>query len=651
MLNRKSILVWAFAVLGFYYANDAFATCVRVLGADGRLLGCALVEPYPPDIKTCSCSTATTSVQTNLSHHEVLFRIGSDNVLDGFARNLSAGNWEITPGVFGESLATAVFSMDDVECSGWDVGPDLAGGGACPTGGPNKKDELDCEASWLSLGAGRCDYRLQFESPVATCFEDDNDRGGGNSCLGFDPDNPPGSGPGPGKGGGKKATFITNQSCSAAPDSTEAEPKSIMAYNFLCQEGIRDQWRGTGFVQWRKGQGTPAQFTNCTTNLIDGTVDPDDPPIETDTPNDVCMMQFGGWPTFIDPDTGERRVDVSVCETLFPETAGFAVGQVLSLKQEWLGTCESPTQPPSDVQSIAFEECGEGPDKDPCTSGTGSGDGSIPSGTTITFNEYPQVVQVASRGCVSDLGGGVPGTGPDNTIPPTVPFVWPSLGGPLDFDLQHGQGNFGDGFDNQGQVDTALGINWDRVCPPHITVGGDILPTTLSALTQSGTRVPTPMEEPNGPVNQKCEGGTDSGVVKTKICGTADLDVEQDIKGLTDGQLDPATGPVMEGGQRPHAVEFGSADSGPCFDAEAEVQTTDATLTWYSCTTALNGVAQMTALAAQRGDCTNDPVQDKDTCPVAVFLERTTPNAQGTPVILFDVLDIEVNNVKAIPGL
>jgi hypothetical protein len=143
--------------------------------------------------------------------------------------------------------------------------------------------------------------------------------------------------------------------------------------------------------------------------------------------------------------------------------------------------------------------------------------------------------------------------------------------------------------------------------------------------------------------------GSDSGVAWVEICGTPDLDVE-DIKLLKkNGQLDPAVAPALEGGQRPHDFAFSNEDTGPCFDGDGVEPLQDLRLKYFTCTVAENGMAQVIWANAGAGECTNDPVQDHDTCPVGIQGERSNPTAAGVPVILQDVMDVEVNNVKAIP--
>jgi hypothetical protein len=570
MSNKKSFFVTlsVFAALGLYCANDAFATCVRVLNSSGKLLGCAVLEAYPPDIKQCYCYTATMTFTTNLAHHQVLIRVGDQKPLGvSLGQERANGYWRVTPGVSGGTNAVAIFTMENQVCSGWDVGPDLAGG-LCPTGGTNKKDVLDCESSWVSRGSGQCDYSVRYEIPVVT-------------------------------------GDVVNQICSASPNSTKERPKSLLTYKAFCRKEIPVAGRGLGYVKWREGQGAPAQFTNCTEYLVN--------PIsleQTTISNDVCILQVGGFP--IDPSTGV--LDPNLCAQVFPpvdvngdSSKHLASRQVLFLQQEWLGQCpKGGREPPTADQTMV---CGPG--------------GADPLGTNC-LSSYPRVVQAYGRECNADLGGGMPGK-----AAPKKPFVWASRGGPADFRLQFGEGDFGDGFDNGS-----------RVCPPHVTVAGVEAPPTVGTAVITNLNEPMTTAPPSQAVDLECDkgGNKDQSEVWVGICGTPDLNVK-DIK------LDAEVAPALEGGQRAHDFKFVSETAGPCAGGGQDLQ-----LKYYTCTAAKTGLAQVIWGKAGAGGCTHKPLRDHDTCPVGLQAERkTNPIAPGVPVVLEDVMNVEVNNVKAIP--
>jgi hypothetical protein len=663
MFNRKSFLTLAFATLGLYYASDAFATCVKVLGADGRLLGCALVEPYPPEIKTCSCSTATTSVQTNLAHHEVLLRVGASEPLDfSIGQERSNGAWTVIPGQAGGDNAIAEFTMTDQLLEGWDIGPDLDGGPVVEdktqcldssgewTGGLNEPGVLDCEASWVSLGAGQADYSIRYEIPVETSTYSDSDKGHGQdkrlSCSPRDDDNPKGGG----KGGGGGSNCQLNQVCTESPNSTEDRPKSLVTYKVFAQEEIPPAGRGVGKVQWRTdNEGLPARFTNCTEFLIDGDnpIDGDDPGEEpdppvlnlTDTSNNVCILRVGGFPMTLDQRTGLEVVDPEKVAAIFPATdvdgdpnKHLATGQVMFLQQEWLGECpvDGGWEPPTAGQFAKSGECAE--DQPLCDQ--------VAAGEDITLNLFPRVVQNYNRECTADLGGGKPGTGTGGTeVPPDI-FVWPSLGGPADHDDRLGDGNFGDGFDNG-----------DRVCFPHITVAGVEEPTSLKADSITEIQEAMTAAPPSQVVNLKCDFGSDSGVVKVQICGTDDLNVQEDVD---------LSSIVLEGGQQAFEVEIlpDGALIGPCYDGDGNTQLPDISAKTLSCTAEEIGMAQVIWEKDRAGECTQEDgtpagpneVQDHGTCPVGLFAQRN-PTAGLAPTKLTDVMNVEVNNVKEIPTI
>lgn len=569
MSNKKSFLVTlsVFATFGVYCAGDAFATCVKVLGSDGRLLGCAVLEAYPPDIKQCYCYTATMTFTTDLSHHQVLIRVGDQKPLGvSLGQERANGYWTVMPGLSDGANAVAIFTMEDQVCSGWDVRPDLAGG-LCPAGGVNMKDVLDCESSWVPRGSGQCDYSIRYEIPVVT-------------------------------------DGVVNQTCSASPNSTKERPKSLLTYKAFCRKETPVTGRGVGYVKWRKGQDTPAQFSNCTEYLID--------PVsqgQTTILNDVCILQVGGFPT-----GPKGAVDSTLCAQVFPPVdvngdpnRHLASRQVLFLQQEWLGQCpEGGSGPPTTDQTLV---CGPG--------------GSDPLGNNC-LSSYPRVVQAYSRECSADLGGGIPGT-----VAPPRRFVWPSRGGPADHQRQSGQGKFGDGFDNGS-----------RVCPPHVTAGGVEQPRTVGTAVMTNLNEAMTIAPPSQAVNLDCnkEESKEQNEVWMGICGTAELNV-QDIK------LDPAVAPALEGGQRAHDFRFVSETTGPCAGGGEDLQ-----LKYYRCTAARTGLAQVIWSKAGAGGCTHRPVRDHDTCPVGLQAERKiNPVAPGVPVVLEDVMNVEVTNVKAIP--
>jgi hypothetical protein len=591
------VSVLAFATLGLYYPNDAFATCAKVLG-------CALIEPYPPTISQCSCSTATVTVKTNLSHHDVGLTVGDENPLDSLGQVKATGFWEIAPGNANEGTsAELTFAMTDVACSGEYTGP---------------TDPSPPHPSAQFEESGRCDYSVRYEIPVVTCLGDSN-LGHGNDCLGIDPDNNTG-GPakGKGKGGNKNAAFRVNQSCSESPDSTEARPKSIMTYKAFCEGEIPDLGRGVGGVTWRNPTGTSPTINNCTQYLLD----PLTGEVLTDVngdqiPNDQCTVQNGGFPTFEDDVTGERLVDLAICAGLFPagnvNGQAFETGQVLFVQQEWLGECASLSQPPTDDQSIESGTCTAG--QPLCEDDN--------AGVDITLNTYPRVVQAISRECSSDLGG----------LTEAFPDFWPSGGGPLNATLQFGDGNPGDGFDNQGP----LNGNILRTCPPHNLGPAAVQRAAISSLVEHMTT-----ETFSQVVNLKCDAGSDSGVAWMTICGTDDLDVADITLLKNPRQFDP-NAPTLEGKQIPHDFEFFEAITGPCAGGGQDLR-----LKYFTCTAEFTGVAQLIwAKTVEGGEC--DGLADHETCPLTIQGQRSALTAAGLPVILQDVLDVEVNNVKAIP--
>jgi hypothetical protein len=415
MFNRKSFFsVAAFAMLGFFYASDAFATCARVLNSQGDLLGCALIEPYPPDVKLCSCSTATTTVKTNLDHHQVELLVGDQEPLSfSLGEVKSTGEWVITPGQASGNF-TATYTMTDQTCSGSYSGPLLDSQDPPPgMGDPHFPSGPD-------LGSGQCNYSEQWEVPVVTCIGDSN-LGHGNDCLGFDPDNT-GKGSGSKGKGGKNAAVRVNQSCTESPNSTPERPKSLMTYKAFCEGEVPDEGRGVGSTKYLGGPDDPppALFTNSTQAGVDA---------------GESQLQNGGFPTF--ELNGEILVDAERCAALFPADPdnGLEVSQVLLLQEEWLGECppNTTTRPPTEDQSTPTL-CDVDPNAEGCA-------GHI-------FFQYPRVVQAISRTCTSDLGG-----------------EWKSaMYGPEDPDLQFGGGAPGDGFDNRGPLPLLM-PNVDRICP------------------------------------------------------------------------------------------------------------------------------------------------------------------------------------------
>jgi len=307
-------------------------------------------------------------------------------------------------------------------------------------------------------------------------------------------------------------------------------------------------------------------------------------------------------------------VDSTLCAQVFPPVdvngdpnKHLASRQVLFLQQEWLGPCpEGGSRPPTTDQALV---CGPG--------------GSDPLGNNC-LGSYPRVVQAYSRECNADLGGGIPGT-----VAPEKRFVWLSGGGPAEYRRQFAEGKFGDGFDNG-----------ERVCPPHVTAGGAAQPTTLGTAIVTNLNEAMTTAPPSQAVDLGCtkEEGTEQNEVWVGVCGTPDLDV-RDIK------LDLAVAPALEGGQRAHGFKFVSETMGRCAGGGEDLQ-----LKYYRCTAAKTGLAQVIWGKAAAGRCTHRPVQDHDTCPVGLQAERkTNPIAPGVPVVLEDAMDVEVNNVKAIP--
>jgi len=579
----------AFVMLGSYWASDAFATCAKVYGGDGKLLGCALVEPYPPTISSCSCSTATVSVKTNLDHHEVLVQTGTISSNLGVIRSLDSGNWEVHPGQAGVKNFTATFKMTNQTCSGTYSGP---------TGSPHPTSS--------DLGQGACDYTENWEAPVVTCIGDSN-LGHGNDCFGIDPDNGGNGGPAGGGKQKKNATFRVNQKCGPSPNSTPERPLSLMTYTIFSEGEIPDEGRGVGNTAWRADNtlDPPAQFTNATKAGADR--------------GDV-KLQHGGFPTYLS-SSGQLLVDPVRSAQLYPADTvsgvAFAEGQVFYLQQEWLGTCASATLPPTTDQSI-LTPCSSNPSMDGCAG--------------YTFFDWPRVLQSLTRVCTSDLGGGAT-TSPGPT--------WTSNAGPQDAGLQFGQGFFGDGFDNQGPENN----NIDRTCPIHVTASGDVHVSSAAASAITGRTEPMTALPPSSETQLTCGGNKDSGVAWSTICGGPGLNVTTDIqtfkvkgKDILRVALESPDG--ITAGQLPHDSQF--VDDPACGADElgnADAYK-DAVVKHYTCTVDGTGLAEIAAAKAVAGQCTHNPIENHDKCPVGIQAEKVTSGS--VPVRAQDIMQVGV---------
>jgi len=339
----KSLLVFAFAVLGLVYSNGAFAAVV-LHGVDGGTYpndgifrwtknatypngrcvdtvtkkfatSCTLAPSTGylykgPDSAgkfyrtgTCwnkltnlsvACSTATGTISSSFSHTGVFIEGGNTDI-DLVLGQISAAEQQmtVTPGYLGSPLLLTI-----------DIPSILVKGRHTGTG--------------ADLGEGIFQYRVEITIPLAT-LDPDDDKGGGNNRQALtcatkcDPQNP--------KFGKECTGCVANQTC--VNNTPEFNRFQYTAKGF-CQQGVQV----SGYLTWIGPDpnvpytGTPPIFTNCRPNAND------------------CTLRLGGLPL-----ASDGKVDPVACAAMFPAKGELDVKQIAFFQNNYVGMCPANWDP------------------------------------------------------------------------------------------------------------------------------------------------------------------------------------------------------------------------------------------------------------------------------------------------------------------